>query len=588
MFLNWGRDSMHPNSGKRGATGRARAGRARPSFRPQIEALEDRSLMTVTIMQNFANINFQDSGGFTPPDTMMAVGPSAVLGAVNTAITLKTKTGSVLAPPEQFSQFFSSIFNTGDTFSDPFVVFDDQAGRFYICVLEIPPNNDNGAVIDFAVSRSSTPTDLSSANWTVFPQITSVNQGGTALADFPKMGFSSDAVFISTNQFAGNTFTGNLILAISKQSILSGGPLATQQKEFTTNADTRIMIPARMHNGPPNTEFFVQKDDEATSTVNVIDMSDYLTGAFTTATTTIKVNAFQQSPGIRDLTDQVDDRILSVDWVNNQMVAAGNVGLSDGLNHARWYVFTTAGTPALVQQGDIVNPGFDSSYPSISLSPTGQIGMSFIQSASVDSTTDFPSMFVTGRLPSDPLNVMEPPVLVIAGKGHLGGPPPPNRGGDYSATEFDPSNPAVVWSSNQYAFDDSGNNFHWGTQIASFSLSAAGFSSRLKAFHPFRYVVHAPPAADAGAFSGNITVINLTQTSLTGQFFIILGPLPTGVTLDPSVPTITLSTGQLAIPLPVSGLPAGETIRVKVAFRNPLRVPISTFFEGFTVTLAAN
>src|SRR5581483_6243170 len=48
------------------------------------------------------------------------------------------------------------------------------------------------------------------------------------------------------------------------------------------------------------------------------------------------------------------------------------------------------------------------------------------------------------------------------------------RGGDYSATEYDPSNPANFWSANQYQFDNSGDNFHWGTQIAEYTLAGPG------------------------------------------------------------------------------------------------------------------
>jgi uncharacterized repeat protein (TIGR01451 family) len=49
--------------------------------------------------------------------------------------------------------------------------------------------------------------------------------------------------------------------------------------------------------------------------------------------------------------------------------------------------------------------------------------------------------------------------------------PGANRGGDYSATEYDPSNPSNFWSANEYNFDTTGNNFHWGTQIAEYTLS---------------------------------------------------------------------------------------------------------------------
>src|SRR4029450_12911847 len=90
--------------------------------------------------------------------------------------------------------------------------------------------------------------------------------------------------------------------------------------------------------------------------------------------------------------------------------------------------------------------------------------MTYIQSSS---TQPF-SMYVTGRLASDSAGILQPAVQIAAG----GSPVPAGlRGGDYSATEYDPSNPSVFWSANEYMFDSSGSNFHWGTRIASYSFT---------------------------------------------------------------------------------------------------------------------
>ena len=58
------------------------------------------------------------------------------------------------------------------------------------------------------------------------------------------------------------------------------------------------------------------------------------------------------------------------------------------------------------------------------------------------------------------------------------------------------------------------------------------------------------------------------------------------MTLDPSTPTVTLSNGAVAIPLPVVGLPVDQAIRcIQIRLLNPNHVLISTFFEGFTISL---
>jgi uncharacterized repeat protein (TIGR01451 family) len=437
----------------------------------ELERLEVRALLSVTVNQNFPDINFNETScNCTPPDTMMAVGPTTVLGAVNTALVLDNKSGGTIAGPVEFSTFFSSIYQSGDLFSDPYVVYDDQAGRYYAGIIEFPSSATTG-YYDFAVSNSSSPTGLNvgtgAGDWTVFPQISSVNEGGTQFPDFPKMGWNDDAVFLSFNQFAGGaSFSHNLIMAISKSSILSGGPLSTFQTDVSTNSDTRILIPARMHGSGPGTEYFAQKDNEATSTVNVVAETGYLTKSPSFTTTTITVNPYGNSPGVPGLTYQIDDRMLSADWVNNLMVASMDVGVG-GLNLARWYEFNTSGTPVLVtgQEGDISpGSGISTSYPSVAIDSSGDIAMTFIQSSS----TQPYSMYVTGRLASDPAGTMQTPVEIAAGVAPV---PGDYRGGDYSATEYDPTTPGQFWSANEYNFDNTGSNFDWGTQIAAYTFT---------------------------------------------------------------------------------------------------------------------
>ena len=172
-------------------------------------------------------------GGFAPRFAFEAAFLILLaVGAVNTALVLRNKSGSLLAGPTEFSTFFSSIFTAGDRSVLPNVVYDDQSGRFYVGALEFNPNS-GVASWDFAVSKTSTPASLGSSDWTVFAKITSVNEAvngnATEFPEFPTIGWNKDAVFVSFNSInlSTATFDHNLILAISKASILAGGPLST-------------------------------------------------------------------------------------------------------------------------------------------------------------------------------------------------------------------------------------------------------------------------------------------------------------------------------------------------------------------------
>ncbi|HLJ97223.1 MAG TPA: hypothetical protein VKU02_28950, partial [Gemmataceae bacterium] len=442
---------------------------------------------TISLMHNFADIGFIQALGGTPPDSMMAVGPTSVVGAVNTAIVLTDKSGNAFAGPTQFIKFFASVNNATNTqFSDPQVMYDDQANRFYACILEFPPDTSTVA-LDFAVSKNEFPGSLGSADWN-FYQFTSVTETNNGFfADFPKMGWNNDAVFISTNQFSQVTggFDHNLIFAITKESILAGGPLVTDQTDVNTGSDHHILIPARMHNeSSSNLEYFVQSNGATgapgvSTTVTVTKETDYFTNTPTFSPTPITVNAYNDSPGVAGLTDQIDDRMLSVDWVDNgttqHMVSSGNVG-ENGINVARWYEFNApiSGTPTLIQQGDI-NPGGGTatSYPSIAINPSDSIAMTFLENGGGQPESTFnpqaTSMYVTGRQANDPMGTMENEVLVKAGVLPATS---PIRGGDYSATEYDPSDPNNFWSANEYQFDNSGDNFDWGNEITEFTFAS--------------------------------------------------------------------------------------------------------------------
>src|SRR5690349_13680210 len=96
-------------------------------LRPSGERLEPRCVLSVNILQNFAGININQGGGATPPDTILAVGPQSVIQSANDAIRITDKSGATIAGPQQFPSLFSPNFTSTDFFSDPYVVFDEQA-----------------------------------------------------------------------------------------------------------------------------------------------------------------------------------------------------------------------------------------------------------------------------------------------------------------------------------------------------------------------------------------------------------------------------------------------------------------------------
>src|SRR5262249_42567910 len=147
--------------------------------RLRLEVLEERWVPTVHLGNNFAGMSFLDtSAAATPPDTIIAVGPNVIVEAVNTAIQITDKSGNVLMPPEAFSPFLAPVFTPGDGFSDPYVLYDDSAQRFYVGGIELryTPAGAQFALFDFAASNTPDPTQAS--DWTVFRAVSSVSKRG--------------------------------------------------------------------------------------------------------------------------------------------------------------------------------------------------------------------------------------------------------------------------------------------------------------------------------------------------------------------------------------------------------------------------
>ena len=157
----------------------------------------------VTIGQSYDGIDFLGSNcGCLPPDTNAAVGNNFVVETVNIQIRVFNKTTGAVLLDEPLSTFFGA-FSGGD----PYVVYDDNANRWYVSAFD---STDTGLFL--AVSNDGNPLD----GFNVF-HLTAV--GG--FPDYAKPGFNKDAIFISFNNF-GTGGAAATIASIDKAAALSG------------------------------------------------------------------------------------------------------------------------------------------------------------------------------------------------------------------------------------------------------------------------------------------------------------------------------------------------------------------------------
>jgi hypothetical protein len=173
-----------------------------------------------------------------PPDQALCVNSKFVLDSVNTALEVRTPSGTLKSGPTPINQFFglapevdrvNLVF--GDFTSDPKCYFDPATQRWFVTVLQADVDPPTGAFtgpthVLIAVSQTSDPT----GNWRLF-SLNTTNDGtnGTpshtdcpCLGDQPLIGADANGFYITTNEFPQftNGFNGAQVYAISKKALV--------------------------------------------------------------------------------------------------------------------------------------------------------------------------------------------------------------------------------------------------------------------------------------------------------------------------------------------------------------------------------
>jgi uncharacterized repeat protein (TIGR01451 family) len=547
---------------------------------------------SITISTNYNAINFGQAAtllggaGSTPPDAQGAVGPNSYIEAVNDAVAIfSPRTSGVNPTTDTLDDFFAVRGGlpdpnpsdlSGNFFTDPQVIFDNQTQRFLVGVMEIDPGpqieagstGNNSSVFDVAVSKSSTPATLMTADWNFYQvRTTETNE----FSDYPgNLGFNGGALVVTLNEF--NIFTLNvdhvLVNALSMSDLTNGVPQANLHV-FQSDFQGANLRPTTMHDSIAANDpmWLVQEHLDANGNpdgqhIDVVKMTDVLSSTPTFTTTILGVNPYAQvvqplQPDGSGVTPTLDSRIQKVAEQGGTLVAAHAVADTAGNQDLiQWYQIDVSGsTPVLHDQGDVGSgPNTYLYFPGIDIDPAGDIGMSYIQSGT-DNPSDFMSMYVTGRAPSDPVGTMEAPVLAQAGLQvyedfgpSLGA---TQRTGDLSGINVDSS--GNFWAINEFADaealpttpgDPVGDPnapaaADWGTNVTSFTVGPA---------HHLAFGQQPTNTTAGQSITPAVTVLvedrsnTLVTSDNTDQVTLAIGTNPGGGTLSGSI-TITVSGG---------------------------------------------
>ena len=417
-----------------------------------------------------------DYTGFIPPDPIAAAGPSEIVTMVNTDISVYDK----LTASELYRQdlsgpdgFFGVVGATSNVF-DPWVIFDAETDRFFAIAIEVANLQSEGNLY-LAVSTDATPTTAN--DWHKYKldfthDATSTGLGTDAhFPDYPKLGVSADAIFVSGNYFpllgGSGTYAG--ITAIEKAPLLAGGPANKLYEEFFTGFS---VFPALQY-GTGSTQYFAESSRLGGTTINIHAVADVLNSP-TRTVTTLTVPAYDSPEDVPQLgggqpADSVDARVMTGVMRDDSLWFAHGIedpAIGDEEAVARWYEVDVSASATLVQTGNVdPGPGIHAWMPAVAVDGRGNMGIGF----ALAGPNQFLGAGFTGRLVSDQAGTTASPVTQYAfGEANyvkidFGG---RNRWGDYSGLSIDPTDDETFWVFNERASDSN----TWVTEVASFRL----------------------------------------------------------------------------------------------------------------------
>jgi hypothetical protein len=390
--------------------------------------------------------------GCTPPDPNSGVGPRHVFMTANIAGIIYLKDGTIAKNTFSLADFFNVPVNS--LIGDPEVMFDASSGRWFVSSI-VAPNN-----VEFAVSTSDDPTGTF--------MLYSVS-GGSIFPDQPFIGTNNDKFVISVNAFTTHAFAGALFWVFSKTQLVNGASTV----DFVAVGPNPALFsahPAR-HLTSTTTFYLVSVAFGSANSATLLAITGVPPGPISVASNSVAVSPISNPPKATQATTGTklntnDDRVLSAVWESNVLwfsltdscVPAGDAKIR---SCARLVELTTSGTgaPAKVQDFDYAIANTYLFYPAVSLS-NGKLVLVYGES----SVSIFPSLVVTGRLPTDPANTLQSPVVLRAGTTD----DESTRYGDYFGAATDPSG-GSFWVTGEYRVDETFQN--WSTAIAQVQIA---------------------------------------------------------------------------------------------------------------------
>jgi hypothetical protein len=410
---------------------------------------------------------------FRPPDCTCAVGPNHVMVAVNTDLAVYSKNGSLLFRWPGTTALFQNVLPAGASIFDPRVAYDHYAQR-WIVVVAARRNTPAGSWLMVGVSQTPDPGGRYWV-WALNASVDGSNPTNN-WADYPMLGFDTQAVYISSNMFAiGGGFQYTKLRILNKAELYAGSSL--RWYDFwnikNPNGSVAFTVQPAVHfrgtgGNPP--AYLVNALWPSGNTLTLWTLSNPLGfwsgGTPSLSSSNVSCRSYDlppdaEQPGTTTRIETNDSRLLNAVFQHVGGVRrlwtchASKItwsGESVARSAAQWYEIDTD-SKTVIQQNGFGATGRYYFFPAIQTDLRRNAYMVFGRA----SATEFGALRQTGRLVTDAANDMQGSSQIKAGESSYTG----GRWGDYFGICRDGGDANQVWMYGQYA--DSGNT--WGTWV---------------------------------------------------------------------------------------------------------------------------
>ncbi len=413
--------------------------------------------------------------GFRPPDCTMAVGPNDVLVSVNVDLAGFHKTGSLRFRWPGMTSLFRGVLPAGAGLFDPKVAYDHYSQR-WIVIVAARRQSPAGSWIMLAASRGTDPMGPYWV-WALDFQVDGSNPSNN-WADYPMLGFDTQAIYISTNQFqVGGGFSYSKLRILNKTEVYNGSALRWWDFWNLRNPDNSMAFtiqPAVHFRGlggnPP--AYLSNALWPGGNTLTLWELQNPLAfwsgGAPALQRFGVPCRRYDlppdaDQPGTTVKIETNDTRLLNavfqfVGGVQRLWTAQTTKvtwsGDSAGRAAVQWYEIDVP-SRTVTQQGVFGASGFYYYFPVIQTDVNRNAYIAFGRSSSAE----FASLRQSGRRVTDAANTLQGSVLVKAGESAYTG----QRWGDYFGNGRDPADIGRAWLYGEFA--DAANA--WGTWVFS-------------------------------------------------------------------------------------------------------------------------